>query len=273
MTSQPSPTAPPPKPEHPLELKVIVGGATQRSPWRQRLLRFGCVACLAAVLVLLLELVRLPAQPPAPAAVRAGLGSVAELVQPVLPTAIAQTPTQFGHLSYLEARRQRLMVVGSYSQDSEQRFERLDREAGLALLKLIDAARAEGVWIVPVSGFRDLDRQETLFRSQAEQVGSEAIAARAVAPPGYSEHHTGLAVDLADGLAPSLDVSTAFGKSAAFQWLTRNARTYGYELSFPRDNPQGINYEPWHWRYVGSIDAQRVFAVAQTKFRSPTPQG
>ncbi|MFQ3637684.1 MAG: M15 family metallopeptidase [Cyanobacteriota bacterium] len=166
---------------------------------------------------------------------------------------------RYGHLAFAEADADDLMVVASYSQDVAQRFERLHTDAGLALLKMIDAARLEGVWIVPVSGFRDYERQTRLFRWKTHQYGSAEAAARAVAPPGYSEHHTGYAVDLSDGLARAMDVSLSFGKTAAFQWLTRHAAEFGFELSFPENNPQGVNYEPWHWRYVGTPEARQLF--------------
>ncbi|MBD2464261.1 M15 family metallopeptidase [Oscillatoria sp. FACHB-1407] len=155
------------------------------------------------------------------------------------------------------------MIVGSYSQAIEERFERMQEAAGLALLRMIDAARQDGVWLVPVSGFRDFARQEMLFQLQIEQVGSAKAAARSVAPAGYSEHHTGYAVDLADGLARAMDLSLAFGNTPAFKWLNRHAAAFGFELSFPENNPQGVMYEPWHWRFVGSPDATQTFAQAR----------
>ncbi len=166
---------------------------------------------------------------------------------------------KYGHLAFAEADAADLMIVASYSQDVAQRFEQLHTDAGLALLKMIDAARLDGVWIVPVSGFRDYERQTRLFRWKTHQYGSAEAAARAVAPPGYSEHHTGYAVDLSDGLARATDVSLSFGKTAAFQWLTRRAAEFGFELSFPENNPQGVNYEPWHWRFVGTPAARELF--------------
>ncbi|HEY9621452.1 MAG TPA: M15 family metallopeptidase [Crinalium sp.] len=174
--------------------------------------------------------------------------------------------TRFGHLLYAEADADRLMVVGSYSQDLEQRFERLLPDAGLALMRMIDAARMHGVWIVPVSGFRDAGRQEMLFKLQIQRQGSASAAAKSVAPPGFSEHHTGYAVDLADGLARARDVTLRFGETDAFKWLMQNAHDFGFELSFPENNSQGVEYEPWHWRYVGSPDAARTFAEAHQFF-------
>ncbi|WP_205369582.1 MULTISPECIES: M15 family metallopeptidase [Thermoleptolyngbya] len=175
---------------------------------------------------------------------------------------------RYGHFAFAEADPADLMVVASYSQDVAQRFEQLHTDAGLALLQMIDAARLEGVWIVPVSGFRDYERQTRLFRMKTHQYGSAEAAARAVAPPGHSEHHTGYAIDLSDGLARAMDISQAFGKTAAYAWLTRRAAEFGFELSFPENNPQGVQYEPWHWRYVGTPEARRLFEPAKSEVRS-----
>lgn len=168
---------------------------------------------------------------------------------------------QFGHFPYAEIAPEQLMIIGSYTSFNEQRFERMQDDAALALLQLIDSARRDGVWIVPISGFRDYHRQHMLFQLQTAQAnGVEEWAARTVAPPGYSEHHTGLAVDLADGMARAMDLSLAFGDTEAFQWLSQHAHEFGYELSFPVDNAQGVSYEPWHWRFIGSAAAQFTFA-------------
>ncbi len=167
----------------------------------------------------------------------------------------------YGHLPYAEAK-QNLIVVGSYS-DWQQRFERMENEAGLALMKMMDAARQDGVWIVPVSGFRDVQRQKELFDSQVKVTGSVQQAAESVAPPGYSEHHTGLAIDLTDGMKRGSTISSDFAKTSSYRWLRRNAKRFGFELSFPPRNVQGVKYEPWHWRYVGSAEAKDIFRAAR----------
>lgn len=186
-------------------------------------------------------------------------GGLAEILQ----TAAGQPGSslqRFGHYAYAQAQLDQLQVMASYSKAGEQRFERLRPEATLALMRLMDAARADGVWIVPISAFRDYQRQGELFQARIEQLGSEQAAAKSVAPPGFSEHHTGYAVDLADGLARASDIAYSFGDTAAFRWLQANAKAYGFQLSFPPDNPQGVNYEPWHWRFVGSPQAALTFA-------------
>lgn len=166
-----------------------------------------------------------------------------------------------GHYHYTEASPNSLVLIGSYSTQLEQRFERLHSEAALALMQMIDAARRNGIWLVPISGFRDRNRQQQLFQQQLEQTGSAQNAAKTVAPPGFSEHHTGYAIDLADGLARAADVQQSFVNTAAFEWLSQHAHEFGFELSFPNGNPQGIAYEPWHWRYISSPTAVQLFNV------------
>jgi len=69
------------------------------------------------------------------------------------------------------------------------------------------------------------------------------------AAPGYSEHHGGRALDIGTPDEPPAEES--FEKTAAFEWLQRNAEGHGFVLSYPRDNPHGIVYEPWHWCWRG----------------------
>ena len=67
------------------------------------------------------------------------------------------------------------------------------------------------------------------------------------APPGFSEHHSGRALDLStEGFAP---LEEAFERSEAFKWLCGNGGRFGFTLSYPRGNRYGIVYEPWHWLY------------------------
>lgn len=174
----------------------------------------------------------------------------------------ASGKTYLGHLSYAVAPESNLMMVGSYGLGEYQRFEYLDKEAGKALMNLIYAAREEGVWLIPISAFRDLDRQKKLFDNQVKKLGSETEAAKLSAPPGYSEHHTGLAIDLGDGMNRQDDLAVEFEKTAAFKWLEKMAPKFGFEMSFTFNNPQGVSYEPWHWRFVGSEAAKSIFSRA-----------
>jgi D-alanyl-D-alanine carboxypeptidase len=125
-------------------------------------------------------------------------------------------------------------------------------------------AKAQGINLALISGFRSLDAQDSLFFEIKEQrVQPASQRAEVSAPPGYSEHHTGYALDLGDGNVPATHLSPKFEQTAAFQWLAQNAAKYSFELSFPRDNPQGISYEPWHWRFVGDRDSLETFYKAK----------
>lgn len=189
------------------------------------------------------------------------------------PKASISTPSdvvasaKYGHFPYNEASRNAIIKIASYGQGDYQRYEYLHQDAAQALMRMINAARDQGVWIVPVSGFRDIERQHLLWQDQIQRRGSEEIAARSSAPPGHSEHHTGYAIDLADGsLPPPDDITSRFVDTPAFRWLEIHGRDFGFELSFPENNPQGVMYEPWHWRFVGTPAAEGVFRVARQSF-------
>ena len=122
------------------------------------------------------------------------------------------------------------------------------------------AARGEGIILTPISAFRDDQTQEQLFFGVKEQRGQDAVKrAEVSAPPGYSEHHTGYAIDIGDGNAPATNLEIEFAQTAAFRWLEQNALKYSFELSFPPNNKQGVSYEPWHWRFVGDRDSLETF--------------
>ncbi|MFH7025914.1 MAG: D-alanyl-D-alanine carboxypeptidase family protein [Heteroscytonema crispum UTEX LB 1556] len=184
-------------------------------------------------------------------------------IQQPLQQQATSNSVSYGHFAYAQANPNQMMIVGSYATNKDQRYETMNRDAGLAFMNMIYAAREEGVWIIPVSGFRDIQQQQKLFKGQIKRLGSTKEAAKISAPPGYSEHHTGFALDLTDGKSSKQDINVDFEKTEAFRWLTRRGKEFGFELSFGRNNPQGVSYEPWHWRYVGSQDAVAVFANAR----------
>jgi zinc D-Ala-D-Ala carboxypeptidase len=173
-----------------------------------------------------------------------------------------QVHMKLGHFPYQEAQESKLIVVSSYAQQDLQRFEKLTSDTALSLMKLIYAARDEDVWIIPVSGFRSLENQAQLFQSQIQKRGSEEAAAKISAPPGYSEHHTGYAVDVTDGHFPKKDTTLEFEGTDAFKWLVKHAHEYSFEMSFSKNNAQGVSYEPWHWRFVGTQQAKDIFSPA-----------
>ncbi len=124
---------------------------------------------------------------------------------------------------------------------------------------MMTEARRAGIGIIPISGFRSVKYQAKLFGSAVNKHGSAEAASRWVARPGESEHHTGLAVDLGDENDGLHDVEPGFESTKAFEWLVGNAARFGFEMSFPRDNSRGVNYEPWHWRFIGTVEAKQAF--------------
>jgi zinc D-Ala-D-Ala carboxypeptidase len=171
----------------------------------------------------------------------------------------AIAPSLLGHFAYAEAPLSSLKVVSIASDGYEIR---LRATAAEKYTKMVAAAKADGIELLAISGFRTKKEQDQLFFDISKQ-RSQTPAQRALvsAPPGYSEHHTGYALDLGDRLNPSTNLSPDFDQTEAFKWLTldKNAAKYGFELSFPKDNSQGVMYEPWHWRFVGDIDSLAVF--------------
>ncbi len=161
-----------------------------------------------------------------------------------------------GHFPYAEATDKELVEVGPGQQ--------LQRDAARALTAMLAAARTDGVDLVVLSAFRSVDQQKALFFDvKSERNQSARERAQVSAPPGYSEHSTGYAVDLGDSSAPGTNLSESFDATRAFQWLEANAHRYHFTLSFPRGNRQGVNYEPWHWRFEGTATALKLFEPAE----------
>jgi D-alanyl-D-alanine carboxypeptidase len=166
-------------------------------------------------------------------------------------------PDLFGHHAFSEAPANKLRTIGRAGDGYEIR---LHEAAAKSYLKMEADAKADGIDFVVISGFRTIAEQQELFFDISKQRNqTPAQRAKVSAPPGHSEHHTGYALDIGDAAVPSANLSTNFEKTAAFQWLQSNAAKYGFEMSFPPNNPQGVMYEPWHWRFVGDDDSLATF--------------
>jgi D-alanyl-D-alanine carboxypeptidase len=105
-------------------------------------------------------------------------------------------------------------------------------------------------------------QRQLFFDVMAQRNQSSLQRAQVSAPPGFSEHSTGYAVDLGDGKDPQTNLSTRFDGTAAYRWLRANSARFHFALSFPLRNAQGVSYEPWHWRFEGSNEALRLFEPA-----------
>lgn len=122
-------------------------------------------------------------------------------------------------------------------------------EAAEAWRAMKAAAQSEGIDIHILSGFRSIARQGELIQVRLDGGMAIGDVLKILAPPGYSEHHTGRAVDVSTQGIKALQLE--FESTPAFGWLHANAATFGFMLSFPRDNPAGYDYEPWHWCHRG----------------------
>lgn len=139
----------------------------------------------------------------------------------------------------------RLDFVG-FAPDGRPMF--LAPKAAAAWRAMQSTALVEGIVLESVSTFRSIAHQHALIARKLARGDGIAQVFAVNAVPGYSEHHSGRAIDLGTpGCAP---LDEAFEHTPAFAWLQRHADTFGFRLSYPRDNRHGVIYEPWHWCFV-----------------------
>ena len=135
------------------------------------------------------------------------------------------------------------LVLAETGEDGRQYL--LTPAACAAWHAMKQAAAADGVALLMISAFRSVERQAEIIRDKlGRQMPIEHIL-QVCAPPGYSEHHTGRAIDIATPDDPDLEES--FELTPAFAWLNEHASAFGFHLSYPRGNLSGYLYEPWHW--------------------------
>jgi D-alanyl-D-alanine carboxypeptidase len=109
------------------------------------------------------------------------------------------------------------------------------------------AAQRDFIEISLVSCFRSVDYQKQLILNKLDKGQSLDEILKVSAAPGYSEHHTGKAIDI--GTSGYEHLTEEFEESEAFVWLLEHGEKYGFKLSYPKNNASGIAYEPWHWAY------------------------
>jgi zinc D-Ala-D-Ala carboxypeptidase len=128
--------------------------------------------------------------------------------------------------------------------------KKMDSVAALALENLFKAAKADGITLLAVSGYRDYDYQNMLYKNKVSAAGKKE-ADKYVAQPGASEHQTGLAMDVLSNEYGSLD--EGFANTKAYKWLVENCYKFGFIIRYPKgkEGITGYNYEPWHLRHVG----------------------
>tara|TARA_B100000212_G_scaffold58427_1_gene39234 strand:- start:196 stop:927 length:732 start_codon:yes stop_codon:yes gene_type:complete len=159
-----------------------------------------------------------------------------------------------GHYPYQEAEYENLIEIQPNILVHKGMYK--------SLKEMQEDAEKDGIYLVFLSGYRSIKLQKQIFyslKSIRNQVASER--ARVSAPPGYSEHSTGFAIDIGDAYERETDFEESFENTSAFKWLKNNAAKYHFRLSFDKKHTS-VDYEPWHWRYEGSIEALEIFESA-----------
>lgn len=143
------------------------------------------------------------------------------------------------------------------NQDIEKSYMR--KEAAAALEKLFAGAEADKIYLFAVSGYRSYNRQEEILAAGAAANGQEE-ALKSIAPPGMSEHQTGLAMDISSE-SNGFELNQDFELTAEGQWLKEHAHEYGFILRYPKGKEDVTRYiyEPWHFRYIGIKAAKTVY--------------
>jgi len=157
-------------------------------------------------------------------------------------------PRDHGHTRQLRrvGEPKSLAFIGH---DTQGRPQWLAPRAARAWQRMQAAAAHDSVELQIVSAFRSMEYQLGIVERKLARGQKIEEILRVSAAPGYSEHHSGRALDITTPGHAALEEE--FERSAAFAWLCTNAQRYNFFLSYPRGNVHGIDYEPWHWRFTG----------------------
>ncbi len=135
----------------------------------------------------------------------------------------------------------------SIGKDIYGREQFLDSQAAKYFFEMKKAAKNDSIDLQFISAFRSFDSQKKIIERKLNRGSLINKILEENKLPGYSEHHTGKAIDFTSKKLNTL--STQFENSKEFKWITENAPTYNFYLSYPKDNEEGIMYEPWHWMF------------------------
>lgn len=147
---------------------------------------------------------------------------------------------------------------------------KLDKKAASAAKELVAAAKEAGYNMQLCSAYRTVEKSAQLYQNKVNdylnagysEADAKTEAAKWVAPPGTSEHHTGLAMDLvsSDYWKDYSDLEHGYENYDSFEWMFEHCAEYGFVLRYPKDKQEvtGITYEPWHYRYVGKEAAKYI---------------
>ena len=144
----------------------------------------------------------------------------------------------------------------------------MDERCADSMIKMLADGKTAGVNISVISAYRSIDYQKNLLDKDTKKYQAQGLsydeaykkATSAVAIPGQSEHNAGLSADLLE--SGNYTLTENFDQTPEFKWLSANADKYGFILRYPKgkETITGIEYEPWHYRYVGVTQAQKIKA-------------
>lgn len=163
-------------------------------------------------------------------------------------------------------------IPDDYTVDLEtvQGKYKLDKKAAFAAKELLAAAKEAGYDMQLCSAYRTVEKSAELYEKKVNaflnagysEADAKTEAAKWVAPPGTSEHHTGLAMDLvsSDYWKDYSDLEHDYENYDSFKWMYEHCAEYGFVLRYPKDKQDitGITYEPWHYRFVGKEAAKYI---------------
>lgn len=161
------------------------------------------------------------------------------------------------HYRYKDCDEKDLVSVGGM---------KVRKDCAEAFREMRNAAKRDGIKLSIVSGYRSSSYQIQVFKRKFKDSEGKPVyptekqmqsRLKYSAPSGFSEHHTGLAIDINS-------TETSFKNTKAYKWLLEHAEDYGFEISFPKDNVQGLGFEPWHWRFTGKNgENKHIFSDAR----------
>lgn len=143
----------------------------------------------------------------------------------------------------------------------------LDVRCAPYYIEMYNAALKDGCRLTPFSGYRSISTQKRNFENEMKLYLNKGYtfdeaydkAATNILPPGTSEHNLGLAMDI-------VSINHNFDQSKEFKWLMEHGAEYGFILRYPADKTDitMVQYEPWHWRYVGKEAAMEIMSKGIT---------
>ncbi len=153
---------------------------------------------------------------------------------------------------------------------------KVDARIAEDLTRFLAAAKEDGYTLLIISGYRTFAKSSQLYQNEIQQFlnmgytreAAETEAAKWVAPPGTSEHNTGLAVDIIDGTyyTRHSDLDWSYENDPQAVWMKEHCAEYGFILRYPKGKEAvtGIVFEPWHFRYVGEEHAKAIMEAEST---------